>query len=141
MNEQADMAALDAIQTLPQSPINIPRSDHQCTIRQAINNIWKEKWIATRDNKLKNIQTTLNTLPCYKNNRNWTIKLNRLRIGHTKITHGFLMERREREFCEDCLVPQSVIHLIVECPTYSDERRQTLGARRKTILSKQQTGC
>ena len=27
-------------------------------------------------------------------------------------------------YCQDCLVPLSVLHILAECPTYDDERRR-----------------
>ena len=113
LNEQADNAARHAIENLPPTPTNLPRNDHKCNSRQSIIRKWKNKWENIRDNKLHNIQPTLTTLPYNKNNRNWTSKLNRLKIGHTRLTHGHLMARRERDFCEDCLVPLTVPHIII----------------------------
>ena len=46
----------------------------------------------------------------------------RLRIGHTRLTHSFLMSGDPPPFCEDCLVPQTVRHLLVECPSLSEAR-------------------
>jgi len=48
--------------------------------------------------------------------------LTRLRIGHSLMTHGHLMERRHQPYCDDCLVPLTIKHVISECPTYSDNR-------------------
>ena len=56
--------------------------------------------------------------------RKFEVILSRLRIGHTRLTHGFLMEKGPQPFCNDCLVPLTVRHLIVECPSFIDERIQ-----------------
>ena len=53
--------------------------------------------------------------------------LARLRIGHTRLTHSFLMEKGPQPYCEDCLVPLTVRHLLVECPSCGDERSEFLG--------------
>ena len=50
--------------------------------------------------------------------------LTRLHIGHTPVTHSFLMENGNMPYCRDCLVPLSVLHILAECPTYDDERRR-----------------
>merc|ERR1712002_952391 len=50
----------------------------------------------------------------------------RLRIGHTRLTHGFLMSGDPLPFCQDCLVSLSVKHLLTECPSLDDERRRYL---------------
>ena len=50
--------------------------------------------------------------------------LTRLRIGHTRVTHSFLMENGNMPYCQDCLVPLSVLHILAECLTYDDESRR-----------------
>ena len=50
----------------------------------------------------------------------------RLRIGHTRLTHGYLMAADPQTFCMDCLVPLTVVHLLVECPSLGDERQRFL---------------
>ena len=48
----------------------------------------------------------------------------RLRIGHTRLSHGFLMEGGPQPFCEDCLVPLTIKHVMVECPSLHALRQQ-----------------
>ncbi|KAK3889036.1 hypothetical protein Pcinc_006912 [Petrolisthes cinctipes] len=43
---------------------------------------------------------------------------------------GFLMERAHPPYCDDCLVPLTVRHLIVECPSLEDLRRRHLSEYR-----------
>ena len=52
--------------------------------------------------------------------RKTSIILTRLRIGHTLLTHGFLMDQSHPPYCNDCLVPLTVMHFMAECPSYSD---------------------
>ena len=33
------------------------------------------------------------------------------------------MEQRPAPFCDDCIVPLTVRHILAECPTYNDMRR------------------
>ena len=56
--------------------------------------------------------------------RNEFIILTRLRLGHTKLTHQYLMERRNQPYCDDYILPLSVKHIIAECPYYSDSRNR-----------------
>ena len=58
--------------------------------------------------------------------RHWEVALCRLRIGHTRITHGFLMAGEHPRYCDDCLVLLTVKHLLIECPSLDDIRRQYL---------------
>ena len=58
--------------------------------------------------------------------------LARLRIGHSRLTHGFLMCRGPQPFCEDCTVPLTVRHLIIECPSIEDEREKYFSSFRNS---------
>ena len=58
--------------------------------------------------------------------RRWETALCRLRIGHSRLAHGFLMARGPQPFCDDCLVPLTVRHLLVECPSLGDLGRRYL---------------
>ena len=40
----------------------------------------------------------------------------RLRIGHTWFSHSYLMSKDHQFFFDDCLVPQTVKHFLIECP-------------------------
>ncbi|MPC72547.1 hypothetical protein E2C01_066859 [Portunus trituberculatus] len=52
--------------------------------------------------------------------------LARLRIGHTYLTQRYLLTRDPQPYCDDCLVPLTVRHLIVECPSLTDLRHRYL---------------
>ena len=54
----------------------------------------------------------------------------RLRIGHTRVTHRYLMERSPAPYCNDCVVPQTVRHILVECPSLGDLRARYLSRYR-----------
>ena len=50
--------------------------------------------------------------------------LARLRIGHTRLIHSHLMSGEYQPFCDDCLVPLTVRHLLVECPSLVELRQR-----------------
>ncbi|MPC89955.1 hypothetical protein E2C01_084920 [Portunus trituberculatus] len=52
--------------------------------------------------------------------------LARLRIGHTYLTQRYLMTRDPQPYCDDCLVPLIVRHLLVECPSLIELRHRYL---------------
>jgi hypothetical protein len=60
----------------------------------------------------------------FQPDRRWEVILARLRIGHTLITHGHLMEKEQAPICEECWTPVSVEHILVECPNYRRERNR-----------------
>ena len=75
------------------------------------------------NNRLGSIKDTTRLWPSsLQKNRRTEIILARLRIGHIRLTHGFLMERGHLPYCQDCLVPLSVKHILAQCPRYGAER-------------------
>ncbi|MPC83816.1 hypothetical protein E2C01_078535 [Portunus trituberculatus] len=50
--------------------------------------------------------------------------LAQLRIGHTYLTNRYLLTRDSQPYCEDCLLPLTVRHLLVECPSLQDLRHR-----------------
>ena len=47
----------------------------------------------------------------------------RIRIGHTRLTHGHLMEGSPAPYCGSCIVPLTVEHVMAECPDYRPQRQ------------------
>ncbi|MPC77773.1 hypothetical protein E2C01_072239 [Portunus trituberculatus] len=52
--------------------------------------------------------------------------LARRRIGYTYLTNRYLLTRDPQPFCDDCLVPLTVRHLVVEFPSFIDLRHRYL---------------
>ena len=50
------------------------------------------------------------------------VLLPRLRIGHTRITHLYLLKREEQPYCFGCEVPFTVRHILLECGDFSQIR-------------------
>ena len=79
------------------------------------------RWNATTNHKLREnwFQITSCPLPNLAcDNREWEKGLTRLRIGHSNLTHGFLMERGHQPFCDDCLVHLTIKLILPEYPNY-----------------------
>jgi hypothetical protein len=52
-------------------------------------------------------------------NRREKVIMNRLRIWHTKLTHGYLMAEQPR--CTTCGIEPTIKHIFTECLQYLDE--------------------
>ena len=50
--------------------------------------------------------------------------LNRLRIGHTRLTHSFLLSGGDIPECGTCQCPFTVKHILVECVDLNDLRNK-----------------
>lgn len=138
-NEEADKlarAATTAIDAPMQ--IYIPHRDLYPHVRKKLREQWQEEWSAVpMTNKLRSIRDTLGEwTSSHQRSRRIEIVLSRLRLGHTRLTHCYLMEGRPvPDYCENCLVPLTVVHLLVECPEHGDCRDRAFGDRNPTLSS------
>ena len=127
-NEACDRAARQALLQPDVARICLPRSDLKNLVKQRVRESWRIAWRDLPDNKLRYFLTVPSLSSVSPSSRQWDIHLTRLRIGHSLLTHGFLMERGPLPYCHDCIVPLTVRHILAECPSLSDERRLCFGA-------------
>ena len=59
-----------------------------------------------------------------RNIRQEEVVLARLRIGHTKITHAYLLKREEPPYCFGCDALFTVRHFLLECGDFSHIRNK-----------------
>ena len=59
-------------------------------------------------------------------NRKCQVVLSRIRIGHTNLTHVYHMKGENEPLCEHCHTILSVVHIMVDCPLYNDQRNRHL---------------
>ena len=125
-NEEADKLAKNAARELVPGRYSLPCRDFFSGIRKSLESSWKLKWDAIVGNKMREITSTIKPWKYMNMSRKKEVILCRLRIGHTRLTHGYLMAGDPQTFCEDCLVPLTVRHLLVECPSHGELRDQFL---------------
>ena len=86
---------------------------------------WQEVWNCCAGNKLHAIRPTVGD---YKEktclSRRVTVLLNRLRIGHTRLTHSFLLSGDDLPECGTCQCSLTVKHILVECVDLKDVRNK-----------------
>ena len=106
----------------------IPHSDMKSVIKNQVYISWKVFWDSLSHNKLKNIGTQIDH-KSFSNfqNRLEEIKFTRMRLGHTKITHSFILKGEDPTLCTVCPIPISVVHILLECPRFCHERIKYFG--------------
>jgi hypothetical protein len=120
----ADKEAHNAITSTLTATINsITFADAKNEIKLHSNNKLHSHWrkLSTKLNKIKN-----NIKP-WKNpelNRKEETIINRLQIGHTHLTHSYLMSKDDPPLCDLCNVLLTVNHIITECQKYNQYRNQ-----------------
>ena len=94
-NEDADRAAKDALSKVQPENFELPCTDVFMKIQPFISSLWQERWDKEVDNKLHAIMPQIDE-KYYSGctNRKAEVIMNRLRIGHTGLTHSFRMENR-----------------------------------------------
>ena len=124
-NERADKLAKEALaQTCQQSKI-LEFSDLKALTNSYINSLWQEEWNLEVGNKLREIIPRLTERHVgHTNNRREETLLSRLRIGHTWLTHGYLLRDEEVPFCHSCDSVFNIRHILIECIDLSQVRRQ-----------------
>ncbi|CAK9827724.1 hypothetical protein ANTRET_LOCUS5386 [Anthophora retusa] len=50
--------------------------------------------------------------------------LTRLKIGHTKLTHGYLMSNNPSEKCDQSNTDITIKYILQDCPTFNYTRRK-----------------
>ena len=117
-NEKADIAAKSAL-TFNISDLKIPFTDFKPSINTFVHNKWQMSWNAAVFNKLHSIKPSLGEWqPNYRIDRKEEVTLARLRIGHTFITHSFLLKGEDWPLCIPCQEPFSVKHFLLDCTDF-----------------------
>ena len=117
-NEKASIAAKSAL-TLNISNLKIPFTDFKPSINTFVHNKWQMSWNAVVFNKLHSIMPSLGEWqPNYRIDRKGEVTLARLRIGHTFITHSFLLKGEDWPLCIPCQEPFSVKHFLLDCTDF-----------------------
>ena len=127
-NEEADKAAKEATDMPGLITTRLPYTDYYQTIRRARNSEWQREW-EDSTSKLKIIKPRIEEWQNTHNScRQYEVKLSRLRIGHTRLTHGHLMSRSEQQpTCSNATCDNQITtvkHCLQDCPQWREERRK-----------------
>ena len=89
---------------------------------------WRHDWNTKVNNKLFSVDSSIGKKDFSGfNTRLEEIKFTRLRLGHTKLTHGFIFTEEPQPVCTVCECNVSIKHILVECPKYELERIRFFG--------------
>lgn len=123
-NERADAAAKTALQ-LTVSDFKIPHTDYKQIVKSYFNRSWQTHWDNVAFNKLQLIKGTLGVTKLKGvSQRRDELVLHRARIGHTHLTHCFLLKDEDQPQCISCQCPLSVEHLLLKCSGFNVVRQK-----------------
>lgn len=118
-NERADALAKQA-RNQPKLDIPIPAQDVIKAIKRNIWSTWENEW---RQHQLQLRQ--IKSLPIKYPDRKCASEqrvLTRLRIGHTRLTHSFIINKKPPPVCNYCGTQLTVQHIFIDCRGYTGQR-------------------
>ena len=127
-NEIADDKAKLALGNRDIADYKIPYSDFIPEVKTFIRSKWQERWRINNTNKGNKLFDILPVIKPFHMNglkRKDEVVLHRVRIGHSRLTHSYLMEDPDRIqprcfYCNRYLI--SIKHLLMECQNFNDIR-------------------
>ncbi|XP_060868680.1 uncharacterized protein LOC132943669 [Metopolophium dirhodum] len=123
-NERADALAKEATVSQNATPCQVYSiTDIKQIIKKIIFNIWQNEW-KTSNTKLNEIKNHILPWPNNTLTRKEEVVINRLRIGHTRLTHAFLMKKEDPPMCPTCNDPMTVKHILTDCRKYELQRQK-----------------
>ena len=116
-NERADEAAKAAAES--DAAVNnhkVHYKDCYPVLREEVHREWERGWRDIESNKLRAIEENVDPWDSsQQRNRSHEVTLGRLRIGHTRLTHGWLLKGGQPPMCPNCDEQLTVRHVLVEC--------------------------
>lgn len=121
-NERADQKAKASLD-LVISDVKIPYSDYRQLINKHFLQKWQTQWDNNFLNKLWKIkpQIGVTKLPNILNRKDQTV-IHRMRLGHTRYTHSFLLRKEDCPICPTCKTMDSIEHILTNCKRHQIER-------------------
>ena len=127
-NEFADAEAKAASMETNVSLPDLPHSDLYRSIRHFVRQKWQDRWaspLLANNKKYKSIRPDTSFWPSvFHPDRRTEVVLGRLRIGHSHLTHKFLLEGSEAPECDHCGMVLSIEHILVHCQFYAGARHK-----------------
>ena len=121
-NEAADKAAKQALGSNECLRLKLPFSDFKCAINSYVKSCWQEEWNMETENKLfESLPDLSERLQTVHGRRNETV-LTRVHIGHSFLTHGFILRREDPPVCVACDCRLTVKHILLECVDFQETR-------------------
>ena len=85
---------------------------------------WQQQWDMNINNKLFQIHPTLGEWrPAFRASRREQVVISRLRIGHTRLTHAFILKQEPQPQCLTCQTTCTVKRILIVYRTFAVIRK------------------
>ncbi|KAL9706254.1 hypothetical protein quinque_009772 [Culex quinquefasciatus] len=124
-NEKADEEAKQSLNDRNIWDRSVEFKEFRTVIKKRTVWRWNAEWSRKVGNKLREVKNSV--LPyrdVFVGSRKEDVILTRLRIGHTLLTHQYLLEKDSAPRCTRCNLALTVKHILAECPEFEEQRRR-----------------
>ena len=119
--EVVDKQAKTSLSLEPTS-FKISFSNFKPSINKYILEEWQSSCNKSIGNKLLDIKPTIGEHQSVVRNIRKEVVLARLRLGHTRVIHSYLLQGEEQPQCVGCEAPFTVRHFLLECGDFAQVR-------------------
>lgn len=123
-NENADKLAKKATTVPVSNDIATPYDDFKSLVRHHIRLAWERIWYRNTGHLREIKRNTSEWTSSYSFDRKESKAITRLRIGHTRLTHGHFARREPASNCPTCGTSLTVKHIIADCLKYDNLRKE-----------------
>jgi len=124
-NDCADSLAKEAASLSGQVAEPLHHADVKPMFQRSVQLLFKNYWFGQTNNKLNKIMPDLKPVILPSLGRKHETVLHRLRIGHTSLTHSYLLRGEPPPLCEHCDQPLTVKHFLLDCHSLSHIRNDS----------------
>ena len=105
--------------------VGVPYTDFKHCISQYILSTWQGDWNGAVANKLHSVKPILGDWQSSNRRcRKDEVVLCYARIGHTRLTHSYILRKGPPPQCECCQCILTVRHILVECNNFAEKRKE-----------------
>ncbi|XP_023212311.1 uncharacterized protein LOC111615141 [Centruroides sculpturatus] len=125
-NVEADAAAKS--ESPSQHTMFIEGDDLKLVIKKRLTERWQNVWNTQIHNKLHEIKSMIENWTHMKfYDRRCEVVITHLRIGHTRLTHQYLLKGDDQPVCQYCNCPLTIKHILLDYSAFETKRRQYFG--------------
>ena len=104
----------------PADNFRFPDTHLKPKINKFLHEKWQQCWNNNIHNKLLKIKPILGEWRrAFRRLRREQVIISRLRIGHTRLTHSFILKQEQQPQCLTCQSPCALKHILMECREFA----------------------
>ena len=123
LNEKADELAKDALNQTNIGKIPYSSQDFLSLLKNKLNIKCQLEWDKSKC-FLRKIQPEITVKTKNQNSKLQEMCLARLRLGHSYLTHSYLLLKSDPPNCSTCNSRTTVKHILIECQNYNQQRQE-----------------